>query len=86
MVQQKKRVTSDRAIIGTVDLAYTTRKVAATPLNYDAVNDICRQNEKPLVGASGAGAVMVSAMDDQYGCRVRRRWQSNKRADIRGYF
>ncbi|MDQ3909421.1 MAG: hypothetical protein M3232_03325 [Thermoproteota archaeon] len=49
--------------MGTTDLAYTTRKVVATVVNSDNVNDILDRMKKALGGGSGA-VVMISAVDD----------------------
>jgi nitrogen regulatory protein PII len=60
--KEKERVTSGRGM-GTIDLAYTTRKVVATVVNSDNVDDIIDRMKKALGGASGA-VVMISSVDD----------------------
>ena len=49
--------------MGTIDLSYTTRKVVATVVNSDVVNDVVDRIKKALGGGSGA-VVMISAVDD----------------------
>jgi nitrogen regulatory protein PII len=60
--KEKERVTSGRGM-GTIDLAYTTRKVVATVVNSDNVDDIIDRMKKALGGQSGA-VVMISSVDD----------------------
>jgi nitrogen regulatory protein PII len=60
--KEKERVTSGRGM-GTIDLAYTTRKVVATVVKSNDVNDIIDSMKKALGGESGA-VVVVSAVDD----------------------
>ena len=60
--KEKERVTTGRGM-GTIDLAYTTRKVVATVVNSDNVNDIIDRMKKALGGESGA-VVMISSVDD----------------------
>lgn len=60
--KEKERVSSGRGV-GTTDLAYTTRKVVATVVNSDNVNDVLDRMKKALGGGSGA-VVMISAVDD----------------------
>ena len=60
--KEKERVTSGRGM-GTVELAYTTRKVIATVVNADDMDDIISKMKKALGGGSGA-VVMVSTVDD----------------------
>lgn len=60
--KDKERVTSGRGM-GTVELAYTTRKVVATVVNADDMEDIIARMKKALGGASGA-VVVVSPVDD----------------------
>lgn len=60
--KEKERVTSGRGM-GTIDLAYTTRKVVATVVNSDDVEDVVGRMKKALGGGSGA-VVMVSAVED----------------------
>jgi nitrogen regulatory protein PII len=60
--KEKERVTSGRGM-GTIDLAYTTRKVVATVVNSDVVNDVLDRMKKALGGESGA-VVMISSVDD----------------------
>ena len=60
--KEKERVTTGRGM-GTIDLAYTTRKVVATVVNSDNVTDIIDRMKKALGGESGA-VVMISSVDD----------------------
>jgi nitrogen regulatory protein PII len=60
--REKERVTSGRGM-GTIDLAYTTRKVVATVVNSDVVGDVVDRMKKALGGESGA-VVMISSVDD----------------------
>jgi len=60
--KEKERVSSGRGV-GTTDLAYTTRKVVATVVNSDNVNDVLDRMKKALGVGSGA-VVMISAVDD----------------------
>ncbi len=60
--KEKERVTSGRGM-GTIDLQYTTRKVVATIVKSDNVNDIVDRMKKALGGGSGA-VVMISSVDD----------------------
>lgn len=60
--KEKERVSSGRGM-GTVDLQYTTRKVVATVVKSDNVNDIIDRMKKALGGGSGA-VVMISSVDD----------------------
>jgi nitrogen regulatory protein PII len=48
---------------GTVRLAYTTRKVVATVVKSDTVDDIVEKMKGALGGESGA-VVMISTVDD----------------------
>jgi hypothetical protein len=49
--------------VDTTDLAYTTRKVVATVVNSDNVNDVLNRMKKAFGGGSGA-VVVISAVDD----------------------
>jgi nitrogen regulatory protein PII len=60
--KEKERVSSGRGM-GTIDLQYTTRKVVATVVNSDNVNDIVDRMKKALGGGSGA-VVMISSVDN----------------------
>ena len=60
--KEKERVSSGRGM-GTVDLQYTTRKVVATVVKSDSVNDIVDRMKKALGGGSGA-VVMISSVED----------------------
>ena len=60
--KEKERVSSGRGM-GTVDLQYTTRKVVATVVKSDDVEDIIDRMQKSLGGGSGA-VVMIQAVDD----------------------
>lgn len=59
--KDKERVTSGRGS-GTSDLGYTTRKVVATVVSSDHVNDIVEKMKKALEGDKAV--VMISAVDD----------------------
>lgn len=59
--KDKERVTSGRGS-GTSDLGYTTRKVVATVVSSDHVNDIVERMKKALEGDKAV--VMISAVDD----------------------
>ena len=60
--KEKERVTSGRGM-GTIDLAYTTRKVIATVVNADDVEDVVEVFRKAL-GKDAGGVVVVSPVDD----------------------
>ncbi len=60
--KEKERVTSSRGM-GTIELAYTTRKVVATVVNSDDVDDVVSRMKKALGGEGGA-VVMISPVDD----------------------
>jgi nitrogen regulatory protein PII len=60
--KEKERVMSGRGM-GTIDLAYTTRKVVATVVNSDVVGDVVDRMKKALGGESGA-VVVISSVDD----------------------
>jgi len=59
--KDRERVTSGRGS-GTSDLGYTTRKVVATVVISDHVNDIVERMKKALEGDKAV--VMISAVDD----------------------
>ena len=59
--KDKERVTSGRGS-GTSDIGYTTRKVVATVVSSDHVNDIVERMKKALEGDKAV--VMISAVDD----------------------
>jgi nitrogen regulatory protein PII len=59
--KDSERVSSGRGS-GTSDLAYTTRKIVATVVSADHVNDIVDRMKKALDGDKAV--VMVSAVDD----------------------
>lgn len=60
--KEKERVTSSRGM-GTIELAYTTRKVVATVVNSDDVDGVVARMKKALEGESGA-VVVISPVDD----------------------
>jgi nitrogen regulatory protein PII len=60
--KEKERVSSSRGA-GTADISYTTRKIVATVVNSDVVNDVVDRMKKALGGGSGA-VVMIQAVDD----------------------
>ena len=59
--KDRERVTSGRGS-GTSDLGYTTRKVVATVVSSDHVNDIVERMKKALDGDKAV--VMISGVDD----------------------
>ncbi|HEU4604702.1 MAG TPA: P-II family nitrogen regulator [Nitrososphaera sp.] len=60
--KESQRVASGRGS-GTVEMAYTTRRVVATVVNSDDVESVVDRMKKALGGESGA-VVMISAGDD----------------------
>jgi nitrogen regulatory protein PII len=60
--KEKERVTSGRGM-GTIELSYTTRKVVATVVNADDMEQVISKMKKALGGGSGA-VVVVSPVDD----------------------
>jgi nitrogen regulatory protein PII len=57
----KERVASGRGS-GTVELAYVTRKIVATVVNAEDVEEVTRRMKKALAGDKAV--VMISAVDD----------------------
>ena len=51
--KEKEKVSSGRGV-GITDLAYTTRKVVATVVNSNNVNDVVDRMKKALGGGSGS--------------------------------
>ena len=60
--KEKERVTSGRGM-GTIDLAYTTRKIVATVVNADSVVQVTNAMKNALGGDSGA-VVVVTPVDE----------------------
>jgi nitrogen regulatory protein PII len=60
--KEKERVSTGRGV-STSDLSYTTRKIVATVVNSDNVDNIIDRMKKALGGGSGA-VVMIQAVDD----------------------
>ena len=60
--KEKERVSSGRGG-GTIDLQYTTRKLVATVVKSDDVEDIIDRMKKALGGGSGA-VVVMQPVDD----------------------
>jgi nitrogen regulatory protein PII len=60
--KEKERVSSGRGG-GTIDLQYTTRRLVATVVKSDDVEDIIDKMKKALGGGSGA-VVMMQPVDD----------------------
>jgi nitrogen regulatory protein PII len=60
--KEKERVSTGRGV-STSELSYTTRKLVATVVNSDNVDDIIDRMKKALGGGSGA-VVMIQAVDD----------------------
>jgi nitrogen regulatory protein PII len=59
--EDKERVTSGRGS-GTFELAYTPRKIVATVVNSDDVNEVAERMKKGLDG--NKAVVMISPVDD----------------------
>jgi nitrogen regulatory protein PII len=59
--KDKEKVASARGS-GTFELAYTTRKVVATVVNSDDVNEVAERMKKALAGDKAV--VMISPVDD----------------------
>jgi nitrogen regulatory protein PII len=59
--ESKERVASGRGS-GTIELAYTTRKVVATVVNSDDAEEVIARMKKALSGDKAV--VMVSSVDD----------------------
>ena len=59
--KDKERVASGRGS-GTFELAYTTRKVVATVVNSDDVNEVAERMKRALAGDKAV--VMISPVDD----------------------
>jgi nitrogen regulatory protein PII len=60
--KEKERVSTGRGI-STSELSYTTRRVVATVVNSDNVEDVIDRLKKALGGDSGA-VVMMQPVDD----------------------
>lgn len=60
--KEKERVSTGRGM-GTVELAYTTRKLIATVVNADDVKDVVAKLKASLGSDSGA-VVMIQSVDD----------------------
>ena len=60
--KEKERVSTGRGV-STSDLSYTTRRVVATVVKSDNVDDIIDRMKKALGGERGA-VVMIQAVDD----------------------
>jgi nitrogen regulatory protein PII len=60
--KSKARVASGRGSV-TVDMTYSTRKVIATVVNSDDVNDVVSKMKKGITDDTGA-VVMISPVDD----------------------
>ena len=60
--KEKERVSTGRGV-STSDLSYTTRRVVATVVKSDNVDDIIDRMKKALGGGSGA-VVMIQVVDD----------------------
>jgi len=59
--KDREKVASGRGS-GTVELEYTTRKVVATVVNSDDVEEVVNRMKKALAGDKGV--VMISSVDD----------------------
>jgi nitrogen regulatory protein PII len=59
--EKKERVASGRGS-GTFELAYTTRKIVATVVNSDNVDEVVQRMKKSLGGDKAV--VMISQVDD----------------------
>jgi len=60
--KDKERVTTSRGM-GTMELAYTTRKLVATVVNSDDLDDVLGRMKKALGGQSGAVVVVIPVED-----------------------
>ena len=60
--KEKERVTSGRGM-GTVELAYTSRKIVATVVDSERVEDVVDAMRGALGGQSG-GVLVISPVDD----------------------
>ena len=59
--KEKERIASGRGS-GTFELAYTTRKVVATVVNSDSVDQVVERMKKAMAGEKAV--VMISPVDD----------------------
>ena len=59
--KERERVSSGRGS-GTIDLAYTARKVVATVVNSEDVDEVVERMKKALAGDKAV--VMISTVDD----------------------
>lgn len=60
--KEKERVSTGRGVSSS-DLSYTTRRVVATVVNSDNIDDVIDRMKNALGGGSGA-VVMIQAVDD----------------------
>ena len=60
--EKKERVASGRGS-GTLELAYTTRKIVATVVNSDDVEEVVQRMKKAL-GRENKAVVMIQPVDD----------------------
>lgn len=60
--KEKERVSTGRGVSSS-DLSYTTRRVVATVVNSDNIDDVIDRMKNALDGGSGA-VVMIQAVDD----------------------
>jgi nitrogen regulatory protein PII len=60
--KEKERVSTGRGVSSS-DLSYTTRRVVATVVNSDNIDDVIDRMKIALGGGSGA-VVMIQAVDD----------------------
>jgi nitrogen regulatory protein PII len=60
--EKKERVASGRGS-GTLELAYTTRKLVVTVVNSDDVDEVVKRIKKSL-GGDNKAVVMISPVDD----------------------
>jgi nitrogen regulatory protein PII len=59
--KEKERIASGRGS-GTFELAYTTRKVVATVVNSDSVDQVVERMKRAMAGEKAV--VMISPVDD----------------------
>jgi nitrogen regulatory protein PII len=59
--KEKEKVTTNRGM-GTMDASYTTRKVVATVVNSDVMEEVVSAMKKALSGEKAV--VMISSVDD----------------------
>lgn len=61
--KEKEKVTSSRGM-GTIELAYTTRKVIATVVDAGRVDDVVDAIRGALGGSGSGGVLVITPVDD----------------------